>query len=296
MVGPDAKQQWLRWLSQPEPVTLGLVVLLSVAQAALAASLDGWSLRWLWQVLLLGAPLCSALYQCNLELAQNLCTGSPFWDRSLALAANWVTGVPYAELVRDFQREHLAFHNARCGQDPERPTAWEVEWVHGPARKLLYLALHPLVLGHKLLRRRQQHAGYGTPFGVANVCGQGLLNGWVWYQGGSAALAYLWASTYVGFSPWHPAAFYWLTQHRVCTRTLDLDTRHRTYSYYGWANAFTLNAGYHRERHWGIAVPWTKLPLLRTLVFAAQGPRSAYTSLPEVLHDFVTQPGLTLHS
>lgn len=283
----------LRLLSQPDVVTLGWMLTLALAQGSLIASVDGCSLGLWFKIVMLGAPLCSALYQCNLEFALNLCLGHPIWDRTLAILANWPTGVPYAELVRSFHTEHMAFHGSDTFKDPERPSPWELQYIHGAGLKLLYLAGYPLVLAHRLLFR---HALTFTRFLLWNLGTQSLVNFLVWYGCGGWAVFYMLASTYVGASPWHPSAFYFLLPHRQCTNEIEVNTQTRTYSYYGIMNPFTLNAGYHRERHLCRQVPWSKLPLIRQLYFFQDSPQAAYTSVLQAIHDFVFQPALTLHS
>lgn len=280
-------------LNQPDRATLGWMVVLALAQFSFIASIDGFSLGLWLKIVLVGAPLCSALYQCNLEFALNLCLGSAAGDRTLAILANWPTGLPYAELVRSFHSEHMAFQGSGACKDPERPSPWELQYIHGAGLKMLYLAIHPLVLAHRLLFRQALTL---TRFVWWNLGSQFLCNLMVWYWWGGWAVFYMLASTYVGASPWHPAAFYFLTHHHLCTTEIEVNTQTRTYSYYGILNAFTLNAGYHRERHLCRQVPWSKLPLIRQMYFSQDAPQAFYTSVLQAIHDFIFQPALTLHS
>lgn len=287
----EERTRFLRLLSQPDKDTLGLIVVLSLAQWCLLRDVhDSSWLGLLATAWCFGAPTCSALYLCNLELAHNLCSGQPEVDRTLAILSNWVTGLPYAELVRSFHTAHLAFQGSMAGRDPEQPSSWEVQYVHGVGRKLLYLALFPLVQAQRLLNRPF------TRFFWWNVTSQVLFNGWVWYQYGSWSLVYMLVSTYLATTPLHPFAFYFLTSHHPCTTDIDVNLQTRTYSYYGILNAFTLNAGYHRERHLFRQVPWSKLHLVRELYFPHDTPHTAYDSVLQALHDFVFSPSLTLHS
>lgn len=289
----------VRWLNQPDPTTLSWVVLLSVAQWCLLTSTTHYSWSLLWTAVCLGAPLCSALYQCSVELAQNLCFGQPEKDRVLAIVANWVTGVPYAEWLRASHTAHLSFHNSPATattRDPEVPGDWELQHVHGTAAKALYLLLHPWFLIGRWWRMRRTLAPSVRSMLWVNGLSQTVFNLWVWYGWGTPALMYMWTSTYLAATPWHPVAYYFLTQHHVCTADMSRNVPARTYSYYGVLNGLTLNAGYHRERHLCPRVPWSRLPLVRQLYRLRTHSSAVYRSWWQVIHEFVTEPVVTLHS
>lgn len=280
-------------LRQPDVFTFALMVGLSMAQLTLASTVDTFSLGMLLKSILFGAPLSHALFMVTLECANNLCFGHDILDRCTGIAANLVTGVPYSELVRHFSAEHLTFHNSRIYKDPEAPSELELTYVYGAGRKILYLIIYPVFYFHRLLFR---HALVFTRYLVSSTVLQILFNLGVVYYLGFWSLVYILLSTYVGLSPLHPCAFHLLTSHHRCTDHIDLNSQTRTYSYYGFMNPFTLNAGYHRERHLFRDVPWSKLPLIRQLYFFDDIPTAYYDSVLQAVHDFVYCPGMTLHS
>lgn len=280
-------------LKQPDISTFALLCGLMVAQAALMATVDSLTLGTLTKIVLFGAPVTQALYMVSLEFANNLCFGNEILDRCAAIMANFCTGVPYAELVRGFTAEHFAFHNSSIYKDPEDPSELELTHINGAGMKLAYLALYPLFYVHRLLFR---HTITFTRYLVWNVALQLFFNTCILYWYGGWALFYVLASTYVGMSPAHPCAFHFITSHRQCVDTVDLNPQTRTYSYYGIMNAFTLNAGYHRERHLFRNVPWSRLPLIRQLYFFSDSPTAYYDSVLQAIHDFIFNPGMTLHT
>lgn len=285
------------WLRQPDRFTFAAMVTWSLMQITLALTVSDFNLGFWCKVMFLGAPLSHGLYVLNLEFAHNLCFGQELLDRSAALLGNLATGLPYAEMVRYFDAEHIAFYGSPLYPDPDEPSDWEKRVVRGPALKMLYLIVYPVIYAYRLLFRR--HFTFNR-FLVTNVCWQLAFNTLFlqWY--GCHAWWYLFFSTYIGFCPLHPCASHLLLHHHyfACHRhskhTSISEIPKGTFSYYGIVNWFTFHGGLHRERHLDPQVPWSRLPLLTPN--AHKPGEFAYDSVLQAIHDFVFMPHLTLES
>ena len=75
---------------------------------------------------------------------------------------------------------------------------------------------------------------------------------------GSRALAYCLIATLFGLGL-HPLSGHFISEHWLTKSGQE------TYSYYGPANWFMFNVGYHNEHHDFPRIPCTKLPLLRLI-------------------------------
>lgn len=281
-------------LRRPDLTTMGFVLMLTVAQLTLAMTVTGLTLGFFLKVVVLGAPLSHGLYMLNLEFSNNLCFGLDLLDRAGGVISNLATGVPYSELVRYFDAEHRAFHESSIYRDPDQPSQSEIQSVRGAGVKIAYLCLYPLVYLHRLLFR---HSISFNRFLMMNVVCQGFFNTMILYWYGAVPLLFLWISTYVSMCPWHPFSAHVLMQHTPLQKNIKARSRRSgvagPYSYYGIVNAFTFNAGFHRERHLEPGIPWSRLPFVKMLNGGAQN-RRHYTSTLQAIHDFVFTPEISL--
>jgi sphingolipid delta-4 desaturase len=281
------REHFLTLLRQPDNISFSAMLALTAFQLAMASTVDSFSLGFWFKILLIGAPISHSLYILNLEFANNLCFGHELLDRTSAIFSNFATTVPYAELVRYFDAEHRTFFDSTLYKDPEKPSQLEIQLVQGVGMKLLYLCVYPCIYSYRILFR---HYIVFTRFLLWNLILQTLFNLYIWYCYGHIFFSYLFLSTYIGMSPWHPCAAHLLFQHQKCELRLKSA---KAYSYYGIMNLFTFNIGYHRERHEHPKIPWSKLPLLRQLFYYAEyeSHQSAYyTSTLQAIHDFIYIP------
>jgi len=275
------REKFLKLLRQPDATTFFVMTLLSLTQIFIANSVDSFTLGFCIKLIFFGAPISHLLYILSLDFASNLAFGYEYLDRGSAIIGNFTTGVPYAELLRFFEAEHRAFYNSKLHTDPNKPNKVEIANVHGVGIKLLYLALYPIVLCHRLLFR---HRISMTRFISWNVVLQILFNLWVWYFCGFFSLLFLLFSSFVGMSPLHPCATHLLLEHQTVDHKIEKQV---TYSYYGIMNLWMCNAGYHREKHLEPRVPWTRIHLIRQLYYGEEKSNSFYSSILQSLHDFV---------
>jgi fatty acid desaturase len=244
-------------LKEPERLTLVIIVTLTVTQFLFAGTVDGLSFTTLFKIVCFGGPICSCLHTCCIELANNLCLGKPETEKIVAIFSNTITGIPYAELIRSHNTRHML--NQGTTSDPDAPAEWELQYIHGAEMKLAYLLFFPLVYMHRLITCKPRNGRLL----VLNIIWQLMVNTYIWNSLGVWPLCYLIASTYVGACPLHPCAAHLLLSHHICSPDINHRAVPKIYSYYGLANLFTLNAGYHRERHMYQDVPWSRLPLIR---------------------------------
>lgn len=221
-----------------------------------------FDVSWPWIVVLaatVGAQLVHALYAVVHETAHRLVFHARWGNRLVALLCNVPLVAPFTVLLSHY---HLVHHRrqGQLGRDPDLPSAWERRWfAGGPGRKLLYMALFPLL---QLFRpiHPDDRISWRDPWLVANVLVQLAAAVVITMALGAPALLYLLASVYCWGGP-HPVLFARFVQEHFITT----NDGHETHSYYGPLNHLTLNVGYHVEHHDLPGIPWHRLPALTRL-------------------------------
>jgi len=247
MLSHKEQNQLLKYLKLPEVLTFTSMLALSFVHLCLIYTLSSW-LQTFFFAITLGAFNIHALYILNVEFAMNLCFQDVFLDRLAGIGGNIVSGVPFAEALRYSQAVHRAF--AGQNNDPQQLIG---KWT------LVKLLLYPFTY----LFRMWATVFHIDHFIVANVGMQAVFMFIVWYILGWIPIVAILLSFYFAFCPLHPIAVHFVLEHPGPK------------SYYGIWNAFTFNVGYHIERHMQPDVPWSRLPLVRQIIYSDRRSQSA---------------------
>lgn len=141
------------------------------------------------------------------------------------------------------------------GGDPDLPTRWEATFFTGPFKKFLFISLQFALY---TLRPLIVQPLPPTKWEIAQWIFQLSMDALLWYFVSFKALAYLLLSTVLGAS-FHPLIGHLLAEHYEWTPGQE------TYSYYGWMNKITYNAGYHNEHHDFPRIAGSRLPELKAI-------------------------------
>lgn len=164
---------------------------------------------------------------------------------------------------------------------------------NSPVRKLLWLTFNMIILPIRSLTKLPV---YTDKFMILNWVACLGFGGLVFYLSRPAFL-FLILST-LNSQGFHPANTRQVQRHvHNGDPKMRAPLNHpRTYSYYGYANLFTLNVGYHVEHHDFSRIPGTRLPELRRIAGEKYYPSAvAHKSrgFAEILN-FVMNPNITL--
>ncbi|KAI8470381.1 MAG: fatty acid desaturase-domain-containing protein [Monoraphidium minutum] len=219
---------------------------------------------------------------------------SPSANRLLSIFTNMVMVAPLSEV---FKQHHGAHHMNLGNPEKDVDVPYEVEIAlvgrSAPA-KMLWLALNMIILPARSLTKLPV---YTDKFLILN---------WVVCLGFGATVAYLSLPSFMflilsllNSQGLHPANTRQVQRHvfngdeKMRARTAG---RPRTYSYYGAANLWSLNVGYHLEHHDFSRVPGTRLPELRRIAgekWYPSGAAHCHRGLGELLN-FVFNRNITL--
>lgn len=108
---------------------------------------------------------------------------------------------------------------------------------------------------------------------------------------GWRALLYLVVSSTLG-AGLHPLAGHLLAEHVVFLDGTHGNPGQETYSYYGAANAWMYNVGFHNEHHDFPQIPGSRLPQLRAIAPEFYDSLAYHTSYTWVLWKFITDDTL----
>lgn len=217
----------------------------------------------------------------------------PAANRLLSIFTNMVMVAPLSEVFK----QHHGAHHLKLGttdRDVDVPFEAEIEIVgKSPLRKALWLTFNMIILPVRSLMKLPV---YTDKFLVLN---------WVACLGFGATVLYLSRPSFLflmlsllNSQGLHPANTRQVQRHvhNGEKRMRPSPNHPRTYSYYGHANLFTLNVGYHVEHHDFSRVPGTRLPELRRIAGDKWYPSGAAHSsrgLPQLLN-FVLNPAISL--
>lgn len=211
------------------------------------------------------------------EATHNALHPSPAVNKAMLFIANLIIPVPIGASFRRYHFEHHTYQGVE-GKDPDLPMNWEIWLIKGSTpRKLLFLTIYPFmyaIRGAAFGKMVSMLEIYNIVFTIA--CDLLMLKFW-----GIKALAYLFASLWIGYS-FHPAAAHFIQEHYT------FFSKQETYSYYGPLNWIFLNIGYHNEHHDFPKIPWSRLPLVKAIASEFYAPLISYQSWVHVLYQFVT--------
>ncbi|KNC78029.1 hypothetical protein SARC_09523 [Sphaeroforma arctica JP610] len=218
---------------------------------------------------------------------------TPAYNRILSIITNMVMCVPISEIFK----QHHGAHHMNLGSehfDVDVPTNFEVEFVGNSSfLKGCWLFFNMLILPARSLMKLPVRT---DKFLIAN---------WIACLGFGAVAFYLSLPSFVflmlsllNSQGLHPANARQIQRH-VHDGSDEMKNRGympHTYSYYGPANKYFLNVGYHIEHHDFSQIPWTKLPELKRIAGEKWYPTGAAhknRGMTELIN-FVTNPDISL--
>lgn len=249
--------------------------------------------HWLISLLtsyLFASIIDHALWVLIHDATHNLVYKSVTANRFLLIFANIPHVFPSAILFRYYHILHHIELN-RLHKDPDVPYEWEAKLIgNSPIRKSLWLAFFFIVQAI-----RTATYTYRIPKGIELSW---ITINWISslgtcalihkYYGWAPILYLLFASiSSVGL---HPLGARWIQEH------YPTQPFQSTYSYYGIANLFAFNIGYHNEHHDFPSVPWNLLPKLKLLAPEYYDTLFAYNSYSELLKDFILEESWSLEN
>jgi len=255
-------------------LTLGLIILqLSVAYYCRNAS---WPVIFVLAYII-GGTANHSLQLAVHELSHNLCSSIVIVNKWIAIAANLTTGFPSSV---SFQKYHMDHHQyqGHDGMDTDIPTLAEAKIFRGPVMKLLWVLMQPIFYA---LRPGIVKPKPWGKWELTNVICCVTFNFLINYYLGTKALCYLLIGTILGLGL-HPAAGHFIAEH------YEFMLGQETYSYYGSANYFNFNVGYHNEHHDFPRIPWSRLPLVTKMAPEFYLTLPHYTSYIAVFWAYIT--------
>ncbi|XP_007518395.1 sphingolipid delta(4)-desaturase/C4-monooxygenase DES2 [Erinaceus europaeus] len=279
-----AKYPELKTLMRPDPRLKWTVLALVGLQLAVSWLARG--LAWRWLLLLayvFGGCVNHALTLAIHDLSHNAAfgTGRAGLNRWLAVVANLPIALPYAASFKKYHVDHHRYLGGH-GLDVDVPTSLEGRLFCTPARKLLWLALQPLVY---TLRPLCVNPKALTRMELLNALVQLAADVALFALGGFKPVVYLLASSLLGLGL-HPVSGHFVAEHYMFVRG------HETYSYYGPLNRIAFNVGYHVEHHDFPSIPGCYLPQVRKIAPEYYDHLPQHHSWMKVLWDFVFEDSL----
>jgi len=234
-----------------------------------------------------GAFVCHAEWVLVHELTHDLAFKSPYLNTFFIIVANVNHIIPSAVAFRYHHKVHHS-HLNETYTDPDVPSPIEDRiFGHSIVGKAAWLSTFSVIQSLRTLRAVQ-------PFEWATVFNF-ILNGLhmycVWRFISPTALMFQFMSSIfsVGFLL-HPLGARWIAEHWAVHPVQE------TYSYYGPINLVAFNIGHHNEHHDFTGVPWSKLPLVRSMAPEYYNTLFKHTSYLKVIWVYLTDPNFTLKS
>jgi sphingolipid delta-4 desaturase len=269
------------------PITALFVVALVAGQTALAIALA--EAPW-WAILaaayLAGAVLSLGLWVLIHECVHDLVFRNRPANNALMIFANLPLLFPAASMFRTYHLMHHR-HHGDPARDGDLPSELEARLVgRSPWRKAVWLLFFWLFQSLRTLK--MERTAVLDRWFLANAAAQALFVAGVAAWAGPAALAYLFLSFSLGIGL-HPLGARWIQEHYLFREGQE------TYSYYGPANRFLFNAGYHNEHHDLMRVPWMRLPRVKAIAPEYYDGLHAHRSWTALLVRFLLDKDITLY-
>jgi len=281
-----AKHPEIAELFVTEPLTCWLSLGIVIFQTWMA-----WMMREAeWYILLpcayiIGGTLNHSLQLAIHELSHDLCWSGKYKDaanRLTAIMANLATGLPSAQTFKPYHMDHHQYQGVD-GVDTDIPCAFELNWVTNTLGKIIWILAQPLcyALRPMLIKPKPFRFWEGLNWAACMT-----FNAAIVYFMGARSLCYLVSGTLLGLGL-HPSAGHFIAEHYELVAGIE------TYSYYGWANFFNFNVGYHNEHHDFPRIPWSKLPMVKKIAPEFYDTLPCYTSyITQVFWPYITDPSL----
>jgi len=277
-------------LQGKELLTAPVSFLLLGSILSLAYIVQTYQWNWLYIILLaysVGAFINHCQWVMVHELTHDLAFDSPKWNEMLLLVNNLAHIIPSGISFRYHHRNHHAYLNETY-TDMDVPSEIEDRiFGHTIIGKATWISFFSVIQSVRTLRSPQ-------PFEwalVYNVVGNVIFTIMVATMIGAKGLGFMILSSLLSIGLLlHPLGARWIAEHWVFSAPQE------TYSYYGPINTVALNIGYHNEHHDFMRIPWTKLPVLRSIAPEFYNSLYSHSSYVKVLWVFITDPRFTLRS
>jgi len=258
-----------------EPLTFWISLGILVFQLGMAYAMRDAA----WYVMLplayvVGGTLNHSLQLAVHELSHDLCWAGQYKDtanRLTAIMANLATGFPSGQTFKPYHMDHHQFQGVD-GVDTDIPHAVELNLVTNAVSKVIWILCQPLCYALRPMLIKPKPVRFWE---TLNWVVQMSFNAAVIYFFGVQSFVYLITGTLLGLGL-HPSAGHFIAEH------YEFVAGHETYSYYGSANFFNFNVGYHNEHHDFPKIPWSRLPRVREVA------PEFYNNLP-CYHSYVTE-------
>ncbi|KAL9643806.1 hypothetical protein ABK040_013284 [Willaertia magna] len=188
------------------------------------------------------------------EITHGLCFDKLEYNYYFAMFTNLPLGIPSAMTFKRYHTDHHLYQGVP-GYDTDVPTALEGKYIRTPLAKALHIAFMSLFYGVKPLIVAPKPP---CMWEIIGAVFQLTFNAIIVFFWGWNAMLYFILCTFLGLGL-HPLSGHFLSEHWVTHQGQE------TYSYYGPANWFMFNVGYHNEHHDFPRIPAPKLPLLRKI-------------------------------
>lgn len=246
----------------------------------------------LFLALTIGPYLDAVILSIIHEATHFLIIKYPPYNRIFSICVQSVMVMPISEIFRQHHGEHhRALSDPRF--DVDIPMPFEVGFVGTSSFwKTMWLSFNMILLPIRSMYKLPVHTDKFLVFNWICCIGFGICV----FMTNRLSLAYFVLST-LASQGLHPANARQLQEH-----LFDGDPKQHdasgpgTYSYYGIANLFTMNVGYHQEHHDFPRVPYSLLPKLREIVGKEYYPdhRSFNLRGVECLVNFIFNPAISL--
>jgi sphingolipid 4-desaturase/C4-monooxygenase len=272
----------VRALFGRNPWTVLILLGIVAAQLAIAFMMGRTGLdRW-WLLLLLaygfGAFASHSLYVIVHEATHNLIFKSRMFNKLCILGCDVTNVIPGG---MGFAAYHILHHShlGEIERDADLPSEWEARLIGNRwYTKLVWLLFFPIFQALRLTRLGSR--GLYNRWFFANLVVTLLADALVVLFLGWNALLYLLLSTLFGLGL-HPLGARWIQEHYT------IDPGQETASYYGALNWLALNVGLHNEHHDFPAIPWNRLPRLKTMAPEFYETLAPCPSWPGLLLQFI---------
>jgi len=261
------------------PITVGIVLFQFTMAYYLRDSSWGWILLCSY---LFGGTANHSLQMSGHELSHNLCFKTTYFNKLLAILANFPTGLPSAITFQKYHMEHHQYQGVD-GVDADVPTMWEVRNFNNSLKKLVWVLCQPFAYGLRPLFIKPKPPG---GWEAVNSIAQFTVDGLVWYFLGTKSLVYLVAGTFLGMGL-HPVAGHFIAEH------YEFVSGFETYSYYGPINFLNFNVGYHYEHHDFPKIAWSSLSKVRKIAPEFYDHLPSHTSYLKVFYDYILDPRIS---
>ncbi len=270
----------------------------TIGAAALQLFLAWWIADKPWWAMLLlaytvGAVVSHSLFVMIHESAHKLVFKKPILNLVNGFVANIPLILPSSVSFRNYHLAHHA-HQGDYHLDADIPNKWEADLVgNSPVRKAIWLLLFPLLTITRTLRVKEVRAI--DRWVVVNWIVVLAADVLIWIYLGPMAFIYL-AASFLFAAGLHPVGARWIQRHYLMASPEVSGSDQETFSYYGPMNRIQYNIGYHNEHHDFPAVPWNRLPKIKSAAPEFYEDLMAHQSWGRLLWRFITDPEITLYS